>query len=1129
MARRITAGFGLALVVLIVVTFASLRALDLLQESAEATHHTQKVVETLGVLSGFAKDAETGQRGYLLTSKPEYLEPYREATTRIPQIESTLLDLLKNDSEQQQRAQALYNTIGKKLAELAGTVALENQGKHDDAVQIVHSDRGHEYMTQIRDQVSTIVEAENRALGARETATKNVAAQARALLMWGILGLMLALATAGTFIVRSVSVPVAALVAGTKAIASGAYEHRVVVDSDDELRGLANAFNAMAEMLAESTARAHDEEWLQTQKAALGVAMQDQSSFEAAASAFLSRLTQATGAAQGAVFVRATIENPHFHFVSGHAFKPTEATAVFADGEGLLGQVAHDQRALLVDRLPEDYFLLRSALGQAAPQALLLAPSVFQAQTRAVTELGLLGPVSEIQKRWVNEAAEFFGIVVNTIAAKLAAAHLLEEQRTLSEELQNQHAELEQQQQALEVSNASLSAQTRSLRDSERAVRQTNQALEEATATLELRARELEQTSSYKNEFMANMSHELRTPLNSLLLLSNLLAENKHGHLDGKEAEYARVINASGRDLLTLIDQVLDLAKIEAHRLEVHADTISFPELVQQMKDSFSAIAEEKGIDLSIVLAPDLPAHLSTDSQRLQQALRNLLSNALKFTEKGRVSLRIARASPGDRLPRADLSAERTIVFTVEDTGIGIPGPDHARVFEAFVQADGSTSRRYGGSGLGLAISRQLAQLLGGDITLQSEVGRGSRFTIFVPEKTTEKAAGVPARSTGTPTLLVVEDDLAFASVIGDFAEERHFRVLKTALGEEVQQLARTEQPSAIVLDIRLPDMSGLDVLRRLKSDPATASIPVHALTAYDYEESVLAAGAQSHYRKPIDKEIVDRIFQSLSELSKVKGVLVIEDDPAQCLAICAQITAQGLTAQGVHSGEEARQLVTAGRFQVAVLDLGLPDASGFDLLDLLSERGLRSIVYTGRELTRAEETRLSQKAAAIITKNAHSAERLRDELALFFHRIEHGMADTQNTRLLGDALADKKILIVDDDMRNVFALTSLLEANGAQTSFAENGRQALERLNGSPAEIDLVLMDMMMPEMDGYEAMRQIRADTRFEKLPIIAVTAKAMSNDRDKTLKAGASDYVTKPVDSARLLSLLRIWLHA
>ncbi|HSN69800.1 MAG TPA: response regulator, partial [Thermoanaerobaculia bacterium] len=714
-------------------------------------------------------------------------------------------------------------------------------------------------------------------------------------------------------------------------------------------------------------------------------------------------------------------------------------------------------------------------------------------------------------------------------------------------------------------------------------VERKNREVEEAKKQLEEKARQLALTSKYKSEFLANMSHELRTPLNSLLILARLLSENSDGNLTEKQIEFANTIHASGHDLLTLINDILDLSKIESGMMSVHVEEVRLDHVSDFVERSFRHLAEQKNIGFEIEPGETLPAAIFTDETRLHQVLKNLLSNAFKFTEEGNVKLRIDKVvsgwTPGH--PRLD-AASGVVAFSVIDTGIGI-APDKQRViFEAFQQADAGTTRRFGGTGLGLSISREIAALLGGQITVRSEAGQGSTFTLYLPEtyvapvtepgerqtettwpdprpaedpyqlpRVTEESADTidPERvpneladdrasiAAGDRTILIVEDDPTFAKILLDMARQKGFKAIAVQGGEAALAMARRYRPDAITLDLSLPDTEGWTVLDRLKHDPSTRHIPVHIISAHDATGRGLRLGAFAHLQKPVTKDALDNALGRIKEFveSPTRNLLVIEDDETQRRAIVELIGEGDVEIASVGSGAEALEAMRARQFDCVVLDLGLPDMTGRELIQKMKEELNQQppvIVYTGRELTRKEETELHQLAEAIIIKDVRSPDRLLDETALFLHRVESQLPEDKRQMLAqlhqaDPILAGRKALIVDDDVRNIYALTSLLERHKMKVVYAESGRESIEAL-AKHTDTDVVLMDIMMPEMDGYEAMRLIREKEEWRDLPIIALTAKAMKGDREKCVQAGASDYITKPIDDQQLVSLLRVWLY-
>jgi len=676
------------------------------------------------------------------------------------------------------------------------------------------------------------------------------------------------------------------------------------------------------------------------------------------------------------------------------------------------------------------------------------------------------------------------------------------------------------------------------------------------------------------------MSHELRTPLNSLLILAKLLIDNIEGNLTPKQVEYSQTIYSAGNELLALINDILDLAKIESGTMSIHMTSIPLPELAQKIERSFGQIAHNKGLVFAVELTPDLPSNVNTDIKRLQQVLKNLLSNAFKFTERGEVRLRIEVAKQGwsDTQPSLD-HAQTVIAFVVSDTGIGIAPDKQKIIFEAFQQADGTTSRKYGGTGLGLSISREIAHLLGGEIKLVSNPGQGSTFTFYLPQFSPESISSTSYLSIPLPTgrygndrgeqqglhptsvtyqnqiipddranitktspennvLLIIEDDVNFARILVDMARQSGLQVITAQTGTDGLKLAKEFLPMAILLDIRLPEMDGWTVLNRLKHDSNTRHIPVHIMTVEEGRQRGLQSGAIAYLQKPVTSEDISEALTKIRGFveRRVKNLLVVEDDDVQRQSIVELIGNSDVATVAVDTGAAALVAIRTQQFDCLVLDLGLPDMTGFELIEQIKREPngatLPIIVYTGREINKTQETELRRIAETIILKDVRSPERLLDETALFLHRVQANLPAPKREILeqlysQEYSLVGKKVLIVDDDVRNIFALTSMLERYQMQVLFAENGREGISLLERT-ADIDVVLMDVMMPEMDGYETMQLIRQREQFKDLPIIALTAKAMQGDRDQCIAVGASDYIAKPIDTEQLLSLLRVWLY-
>ncbi len=1011
------------------------------------------------------------------------------------------------------------------------------------------------------------------------------------------------------------------------AVTEGDLTRTITVEAKGELDELKRSVNQMISNLKETTERNQEQDWLKTNLAKFSRMMQGQRDLESVSRLIMSDLTPLVGAHHGAFFLADGDGNGGntdvLRLIASYAYKERKSVSNrFRPGEGLVGQAALEKKPILLTGVPDDYIRITSGLGEAPPRNIMVLPILFEGDVKAVIELASFLPFSQIHQVFLDQLAESVGVVLNMITANMRTEELLQQSQNLTQELQSQSQELQAQQEELRRTNSELEQQARTLKASEEALRdqqeelqQVNEELEEKAALLaeqnrkveqknreveaarrelEEKAKQLEVSTKYKSEFLANMSHELRTPLNSLLILAKLLSDNKDGNLSEKQVEYAQTILASGTDLLNLINDVLDLSKVEAGKMDINASDVLLVDVTTFVERSFRPVADQKGLELGMDVDPELPPAIYTDGQRLQQVLKNLLSNAFKFTEEGSVRLTIRKADKGRRFGHPALNeAETVVAFAVTDTGIGIAGDKQRLIFEAFQQADGTTSRRFGGTGLGLSISREIARLLGGEIRVESAEGRGSTFTLFLPltwpgdpdnpgggdddrddrggrggpavmdaPRRPQPAAERPAfdrperrryprdpaevgihddRSSVQPgdrVVLIVENDPHFARILLDMAREKGFKALVAMDGEQGLELVREYRPDALTLDIDLPGIDGWTVLDRLKHAPETRHIPVHILSGVGQRQRGLRQGAVNYLEKPISKENLDSAFDRISTFLEegVKRLLVVEDDPTQRQSIIELIGEGDVEITAVGSAEEAMDRLRETRFDCMVLDLGLTGEDGYNLLERVKStpemQDLPIIIYTGKDLSQAEETRLRRYAETIIIKDAKSPERLLDETALFLHRVESNLPDDKRRMLeqlhKSDSVFEgKKILIVDDDVRNIFSLTSVLEQQGMHVVFAENGRDAI-RLLQEQAGIDLVLMDVMMPEMDGYETTRAIREMPQFAQLPIISLTAKAMKGDREKSIAAGASDYITKPVDVDQLLSLMRVWLY-
>jgi CheY-like chemotaxis protein/signal transduction histidine kinase/HAMP domain-containing protein len=989
------------------------------------------------------------------------------------------------------------------------------------------------------------------------------------------------------------------------AITEGDLTRSITVEAQGEVAQLKERVNQMIANLRDTTTKNREQDWLKSNLARFGGLMQGQKSLESVSRLIMSELTPLVQASHGAFFVIDEAEGTKaLKLLATYAYRERKHVANrFRLGEGIVGQAALEKKSILLTKVPGDYIQVSSGLGESPPLNIIVIPILFEDEVRAVVELASFETFNSIHRIFLEQLSETIGVVLNMIGASTRTEELLKQSQSLAHELQEQSRELQQQQDQLKRSNQELEQQAHTLRASEemlreqqeelqqvneeleekasllveqnRAVEQKNREVELARQAVEEKASQLALSSKYKSEFLANMSHELRTPLNSLLILARMLSDNKETNLSAKQVEYAKTIHSAGSDLLNLINEVLDLSKVEAGKIEIYPTDVNMSEIVRQVEQTFRPLASQKKLEFSVVVDSEVPVTLKTDAQRLLQVLRNLLGNAFKFTEHGSVHLKVHLPNAKTQYASSALAKHpgHVIGFSVVDTGLGIPREKQQLIFEAFQQADGTTSRKYGGTGLGLSISRELARLLGGEVRVESEVGSGSTFTLYLPF--TYDSPGVSTRGTlvaedvseplprgeveddrdglrpNDRVVLIVEDDPAFASTLLGMARDHGFKGVVALRGDTGLALARRLLPSAVLLDLQLPQLDGLRILEHLKAHPQTRHIPVHILSGGDKKHEGLSLGAVAYVEKPVSKEALDRTFADIEGFlqRKASKLLIVEDDDVERKSMVELVGSEDVETTAVASVEEALDALEKRHFDCMVLDLTFKEggkegdasrrktSSGFELLERMATkpelRSLPVIVYTGRDLSPQEETRLKKFARSIILKDARSPERLLAETTLFLHRVEAELPQPKR-RMLQDAQGaasafhGKQVLIVDDDVRNIYALSSVLEEAGMNVVFAENGKAGIEALKSTPG-ISIVLMDVMMPEMDGYETMRQIRRMPEYKNLPVLALTAKAMKGDREKCLAAGASDYVTKPVDPDQLLSLMRVWLYS
>ena len=1143
-----------------------------LMNTWRAAESTERAIGNAQELRKMAADMEAGMRGFLLTGDDSFLTPYIAARSRFDTAVDVLADIVADDKTQVERLRHIR--AQQKIWQRAAEQIIAARRQQGDYLGMVQAGVGKMPFDALREQFQAFVAHEERLRATRGEAVRVVG-------FWAV----------AIFLVVSLSASAVLAWLG----------RRDLVRLSDVYRDALQEHHTHAYQLQHQA-------WLRDGQSQLAEQGIGEMALPQLSSTLLDFLVRYLDVAVATFYV--TLPDGMLERTAAYGLSQEEEgkRLLLLPGEGLVGQAARTPRTLHLAELPEGYIKVSSSLGDGMPRQLVLLPVRSEGRVNGVVELGFLREVGRRELDFLELVAGNIGLAIEATQSRQRLAETLAEMQSLNEELQVQqeelrtaNEELEEQSRVLERSQAELEAQKLELEQSNEKLAaqaetldQRNAALAAARLEVEARARDLERASAYKSQFLANMSHELRTPLNSSLILAKLLADNASGNLDEEQVRFAHTIYNAGNDLLTLINDILDISKVEAGKLELTPDDVVLRDVVDNLAAIFAPLAQEKQLEFVVDLLPGLPEKLYTDRQRLEQILKNLLSNAVKFTEHGKVILRVTTGEAGQ------------LRFAVIDTGVGIAPGQQGAIFDAFQQGDGTTSRRYGGTGLGLSISRDLARLLGGEVELSSVAGQGSTFTLLLP---TQWAAAAPSdggsategrvsaapratgaaaadpptdpgarpASPGTPdgadaaatpaagpaaappgsasirpfdddrtapppperAVLVIEDDPAFARILYDLAHESGYRALVALTADEGLQLAAEHQPQAVLLDIRLPDRSGLSVLQMLKDNPQTRHIPVHVISASDNGEAALHMGAIGFARKPIAREELLAIFERLERrfTQKVKHILLVEDDERQRDSMVKLIEDEDIAITPAASGGEALQQLRSTVFDCMIMDLKLPDMQGGELLQKMSQQEIASfppvIVYTGRSMTRAEEAELSKYSRSIIIKGARSPERLLDEVTLFLHKVESQLSSERQTMLKAVRSRDRvfegrRILLVDDDVRNIFALTSAIEQKGALVEIARNGQEALDKLDAVP-DIDLVLMDIMMPVMDGLEATRRLRADPRFARLPVIAITAKAMKDDQEQCLAAGANDYLPKPIDLSRLYSLLRVWMPA
>ena len=1189
---QLLVGNVLVLALLVSVAVIAYQGLGTLVETGQFVSHTHEVQSQAHVIEKLLIDMETGERGFLIAGTEEFLEPYETALAEYDRAFGNLRELVSDNPPQVSRLDEIDSLV-QRWHHVAGTVEIEARremdrtgGSIDQVANLIQQGTGKAIMDTLRDRLAAfvaveavlLVEREGAVLGAA-TAT-NLAIILTTLFALGIgVGGMLVI---NRNVLRQVGAEPAVLAAATEEISRGNLDVEIGRNGGSAT-GIAASIATMVTSLKQNKEQMEGQDWLKTGIARLNDEMRGELDTQTLCARLISEISTYLEAQVGAVYLvnEESTNGPILSLRASYAYtKRKNLSNEFKVGEGLVGQCALEKQPILVRNVPADYVKVTSGLGESTPRFISVTPVLYEGTVKGVIEMGTVGEISDRQLEYLSLALPAVAINIQTaaarktIAASLAEAHALtEELQTSNEQLETRTQRLQQSEAEVQAANEELQAANEQLEEKSELLERQKSDVERARREIEVKAEELALGSKYKSEFLANMSHELRTPLNSLLLLAGALAANKDGSLSADQVESARIIQSSGSDLLTLINEILDLSKIEAGRMTLNVGMVRTHDLAAGITETFGHLADEKGLSLKVAVSDDAPAEISTDRQRLDQVIRNLMSNAIKFTHKGGITVSIGRPDPEVRLLRSGLAPERALAIAVTDTGIGIPPEQQKVIFEAFQQIDGSATRPYGGTGLGLSISRELAQLLGGEVQLDSELGTGSTFTLYVATvaPASGQAAAVStihtrgrrpqaeARSVeaerairaveqlpddresvkaGDRVILVIEDDPKFAKLLYDRCRQKGFSCVVAPTGEDGLDLAQRLRPTGIILDLRLPGMDGWQVLDMLKDNLRIRHIPVHIMSGEEASAEAPRRGAIGHLTKPVDEAGLQRVFGTLEDAiqRKVKRLLVVEDDKATRRSIVELVGNADVHVDEAASGQEALHALRAKPYDCMILDLGLGDMDGHELLRTLeTSEGVEVppvVVCTAADLTREDEMALREHAESIILKDVRSQERLLDEVSLFLHQAVSEMPEKKQKIMMGlhetDALLkNKKVLIADDDMRTTFALSRLLADHGLRPLKAEDGRQALRLLDQEP-DVDLVLMDIMMPVMDGYETIQKIRAQERFRRLPIIALTAKAMKADRERCLVAGANDYLPKPVNMDRLLSMMRVWLH-
>lgn len=1182
--RNLLVSSGVSILILLISSTASFLSIRNLLDSNSWVAHTQEVLYNINEGTAVMVDAQGSMRGYLVTGKQDFLKRY-DTAEEDTNVYIDKLDQLTVDNPAQQRSiKQLRPLIISFYTYLDERVADKMQ---NGTITSNELDYGRKVMENIRALLKRMENEEQRLLAERNSTSEKYGMYSSVLIVAAALVALLISVIFFARILRDYNerlklqlkleaadretaerIRVISGIAGE--ISSGNYEVRVDSNESDALGSVGGSLNNMAIELEKSFKTLSDNEWLQSGIAKLNDVMIGEKTLQQLTADVIGHLAAYTNSNAAVLYV---LDGEELVASAGYSYVSDKSRERIRIGDGLSGQAVASRSIMELKSPSPDDIKISYALGEVKPAHIIAIPLIDDKVT-GVVELASVKEFSKRNLTFLAAAANNVGIAISAAQNRKRLQELLEETESQSEELRVQHSEMENINAELEAQTQKLQASEEELRVQQEELQQTNEELAERSVLLEERnveiqkkSEDLELSTRYKSEFLANMSHELRTPLNSILLLSRLLSENNDKNMNDEQIEFASVIQSSGNGLLGLIDEILDLSKIEAGKMELEFIDIATKEITDNLKALFNEVAKQKNIEFNII-TDDAPLVLKTDKVRLEQILKNLLSNAIKFTAKGAVTLEIKKHPNNEKL----------VCFMVKDTGIGIPYEKQPLIFEAFQQADGSTKRKYGGTGLGLSISRELAKLLKGEISLKSELNQGSEFTLTVPvsgsarsmaetiyrgeepvaavaaEKQTDNEDKNKYLSLSIPddvpddreniaeedkVILIVEDDINFAKSLLEFTRKRGYKGVVTVRGDHAFNLAVVYRPVGVLLDIQLPIKSGWEVMEDLKGNWQTKHIPVHMMSSHKMKQESLLKGAVNFLDKPVAFEQMPDIFKRIEHIvnKESQKVLIIEDNPKHAKALAYFLETYNINSEIKSDVTDGVDALQKGEVDCVILDMGIPDQHAYEILDGVKKNpGLENlpvIVFTGKSLSMKEELKIKKYADSIVVKTAHSYQRMLDEVSLFLHLVEENKKGTvkkdtyKKLSLLNNVLSDKTVLVVDDDVRNIYSLTKALEVLKMNVITAIDGKEALKALEDHP-EIDVVLLDMMMPNMDGYETATRIRDNNKYKTLPVIAVTAKAMTGDREKCINAGASDYITKPVDVDQLLSLLRVWLY-